>query len=407
MLKLAIEYLVHGFRSSWKLYATNVLSLMAILLLFGYLEGARRQLNLRNTVFSGETVVKLKADLPGAEAALRTGLPGLKSVSRKIRAPVGYKALGKDAVGQAELLGAELGADLRAGEDEPLASWLEFASGRPMRNDQEILVPESFRADSGVGVGDSISIRGRTSRGEINSAVFRVCGIYRSPELSLFDSPRLIVSYESMGSFIQPEPRDIEYCLFFKDGVPPDDVNAQVSKALGDSGKHLVRSVESGMVSVFDVLNVSVQFNVFLVIVVFVAIAVMATVVVLVNFNIFTITFRKRMKEIGTLMAFGSPKPAIAFTLLVESLAQVLICTAAATAACLAVSLAAGGIRASGSLQILLTLLSGSDRLDIMITFARVKVCFFIMAAAVVLAQAPIAVRVLAGSPAAFLGARR
>lgn len=141
MLKLAIEYLVHGFRSSWKLYATNVLSLMAILLLFGYLEGARRQLNLRNTVFSGETVVKLKADLPGAEAALRTGLPGLKSVSRKIRAPVGYKALGKDAVGQAELLGAELGADLRAGEDEPLASWLEFASGRPMRNDQEILVP--------------------------------------------------------------------------------------------------------------------------------------------------------------------------------------------------------------------------------------------------------------------------
>jgi hypothetical protein len=402
VLKLALEYLIHGFRSSWKLYLTNIISLMVILLLFGYLEGARRELDLRNTAFSGESVVKIKVDVPGVESALRAGLPGIKSVSRKLRAAVDYKALGKNAVGEAELIGA----DLRPGAD-PLSSWLEIISGRTMENDQEILVPESFLADSDVGVGDSISVKGKTSGGELNSAVFWVCGIYRSPELSLFASPRLIVGYDSMRSFLQPGPQDVEYCLFFRGGSPPDSINALVSRAVDDPGKRKVESVKSGIVSVFDVLNISVQFNVFLVIVVFVAIAVMATVIVLVNFNIFTITFRKRQKEIGTLMAFGSPTRAIALALLVESLAQVLVCTGVASLACLAISLAASRIRVGGSLQLLLTLLSGSDRLDLMITFAQMKTCFLLMVSAVVLAQAPISIRILAGSPAAFLGARR
>ena len=96
--------------------------------------------------------------------------------------------------------------------------------------------------------------------------------------------------------------------------------------------------MESGKISVFDVLNISVQFNVFLLIVVFLVIAVMATVIILVNFNIFTITFRKRRKEIGTLMAFGSPTRAIALALFLESLAQVIVCTAVAASACLALS---------------------------------------------------------------------
>ena len=155
MLKLAFEYLVHGFRSSWKLYVTNILALIAILLLFGYLEGARRQLNLRNSVFSGETVVKMKVEEPDIEGELRAGLPGIASISRKIRAPVAYKALGKEAVGQAELLGV----DLRPEDGDPLSSWLEIISGRTMRNGREILVPESFLDDSNVQVGDAVSVK--------------------------------------------------------------------------------------------------------------------------------------------------------------------------------------------------------------------------------------------------------
>jgi hypothetical protein len=402
VLRLAFAYLVHGFRSSWKLYLTNVLSLMVILLLFGYLEGARRQLNLRNSAFSGEAIVKLKLELPGAESALR-GLPGAVAVTKKVRAAVSYKALGRDSIGEAELLGA----DLRPGRDPPLSRWLEIVAGRTMENDQETLVPESFVADTEARVGDSVSIQGKTSRGELNSAVFRICGVYRSSEIGLFSPPRLIVAYSSALSFLQPQPRDIEYCLFFRGGAPPADVNALVAKALDDRGMRKVLSVDSGLVSVFDVLNVSVQFNVFLVIVVFVAIAVMATVLVLVNFNIFTIGFRKRRKEIGTLMAFGAPTPVIALALFLESLAQVLICTAAAGAACFALSSALGGAKVGGSLQLLLTLLSGSDRLELAFTFGQLRTCFAIMAAAVVLAQAPIAVRVMAGSPPGFLGTGR
>ena len=227
MLKLAFEYLARGFRSSWKLYVTNILSLMAILLLFGYLDGSRRQLDLRNSVFSGETVVRLKVDVPGAEAALRSGLPTLTSLSKKLRSMVSYKALGKEAIGEAELLGV----DFRPGDGSPLARWLELVSGRTMESDQEILVPESFVEDSEVGVGDYVSVQGKTSSGELNAAVFRVCGIYRSPELSLFASPRLIVGYESARDFLQAEPKDVEYGLFFKGGVPPKDINALVAKA--------------------------------------------------------------------------------------------------------------------------------------------------------------------------------
>ena len=407
MLKLVLEYVLHGFRSTWKLYLTNILSLMAILLLFAYLEGARRQLDLRSSVFSGEVVVRMKVDIPDVEATLRRALPGVVTQSRKIRAPVTFKAPGSSAVGEAELVGARLGAGAGAGVDAPLASWLNIVSGRMMENDQEILVPESLQEGSDVKVGDSVSIQGRTSGNELTSAVFRVCGIYQSAELGLFAPPRLVVGYEGMRSFFLPGPQDIEYCLFFRGGAVPESVNALVSRAFDDPGKQKVRSVESGKASVFDVLNISVQFNVFLIIVVFVAIFVMTTVIVLVNFNIFTIVFHKRQKEIGTLMAFGSPAPTIALALMLESLAQVLICTAVATAACLAIALAAGRFRMGGSLELLLTLLSGTNRLDLQVTFAHVRSCFLIMAAAVAVAQAPVALRVLAGGPAAFLGAKR
>ncbi|MGA2546497.1 MAG: ABC transporter permease [Rectinemataceae bacterium] len=408
MLKLVFEYVLHGFRSTWKLYMTNILSLMAILLLFAYLDGARRQLDLRNSVFSGEVVVRMKVELPEVESTLKRGLPGIVALSKKIRAPVTYKAPGKSVVGEAELLGAELGPRAAAaGGDAPLASWLNIISGRMLENDQEMLVPESLLEDANIKVGDAVSVQGRTSGNELNSAMFRVCGIYRSSELGLFAAPRLIVSYESMRSFFIPGPQDIEYCLFFRGASPPESVNALVSRAFHDPGKLKVRSVESGKVSVFDVLNISVQFNVFLVIVVFVAIFVMATVIVLVNFNIFTIVFHKRQKEIGTLMAFGSPAGAIALALILESLAQVLICTAVAASACLAISLAASRFRMGGSFELLLTLLSGTDRLDLHVTFAHVRSCFLIMASAMAIAQAPVALRVLAGSPAAFLGAKR
>jgi ABC-type lipoprotein release transport system permease subunit len=409
VLKLVFEYVLHGFRSTWKLYLTNILSLMAILLLFAYLDGARRQLDLRNSVFSGEVVVRMKVDLPDVESTLKRGLPGIVALSKKIRAPVTYKAPGKSVVGEAELLGAELGPRAVTGGagDAPLASWLNIISGRMLENDQEMLVPESLLEDADIKVGDAVSVQGRTSGNELNSAMFRVCGIYQSSELGLFAAPRLIVSYESMRSFFIPGPQDIEYCLFFRGASPPESVNALISRAFHDPGKLKVRSVESGRVSVFDVLNISVQFNVFLVIVVFVAIFVMTTVIVLVNFNIFTIVFHKRQKEIGTLMAFGSPAGTIALALILESLAQVLICTVVAASACLAIALAASRFRMGGSLELLLTLLSGTNRLDLHITFAHVRSCFLIMASAVAIAQAPVALRVLAGSPAAFLGAKR
>jgi ABC-type lipoprotein release transport system permease subunit len=407
MLKLVFQYVRHGFRATWKLYATNILSLMVILLLFAWLEGARRQLDVRNTVFSGETVVRMKADLNDVEATLLAGLPGIDVLTRKIRAPVTYKAPGKGSVGEAELLGAELLSGDGGVRDAKLTSWLNIVSGRMMENDEEILIPESILEDSDVKVGDAISIQGRTAGNDLNSAVFRVCGIYQSPELGLLAAPRLIIGYEGMRSFFLPRPQDIEYCLFFRGASPPESVNALVSKAFDDPQKRKVKSVESGKVSVFDVLNISVQFNVFLVIVVFIAIAVMTTVIVLVNFNIFTIVFRKRQKEIGTLMAFGSPAARIAVALLLESLAQVLICTIAATALCLAISIAAGSFEMGGSLELLLTLLSGTNRLDLRVTFDHMRTIFLIMASAVAIAQAPVALRVLAGSPAAFLGAKR
>ena len=405
MLKLVFEYLLHGFRTTWKLYVTNILSLLVILLLFAYLEGARRELDLRNSVFSGETVVKMKLDVPDVEAALRSASPTIESVARKLRAPVTYKFPGRTVVGEAELLGAELGYGPRT--DTHLGSWLSVVSGRLMQNDQEMLVPESLLEDSEVRVGDPVLIQGKTAGNELSSAVFRICGVYRSPELGLFAPPRLIVGYEGMASFFLPGPKDIEYCLFFRGGSPPDTINALVSRAFDDADKRKVQSIESGMVSVFDVLNISVQFNVFLVIVVFIAIAVMATVIVLINFNIFTITFNKRRKEIGTLMAFGSPARTIALALLLESLAQALVCTAAAAALCWGLSLVSGQVRMVGFLKLLLTLLSGTDRLHLVITFAHLRVCLLLMASAVALAQAPIAIRVLAGGPAAFLGARR
>lgn len=402
MAKLIFAYLFHGFRKTWKLYLTNILSLVVIILLFAYLDGSKRQLNLQNSVFSGEVVVQMK-DVPSSEAIpnvdviLREQVKGIQSVSKKIRSSVTYKLPGKNNTGDAELLGVDLKAD------KNLADYLTLVSGRLMENEEDVLLPSSILENTDVKVGDSISIQGKTAENVFNSSVYKVCGIYQFPDLNLYNRPKLIIQYKTMENFYYPRVSSIEYCLFFKDSKVPETINSNISTALSDSAKTKVKSINAKQVTMMDVLNISVQFNVFLVIMVLLTILVMTSVIILVNFNIYTIIFRKRSREIGTLMAFGTPVWKIALTLFIESVLQVVLCTLIAVIACELLSLIARQQLAGGFIEVLLLLLSGTNRLDLYIQFYQVKNCFFIILTAVTISQIPILLRVLFSNPILFI----
>ena len=97
-----------GFRRLWKLYLTNTLSILFILVLFAYIDGSRRQLSLQNSAFHGDAVVKLQVDVPNAAKILKKKVPGLLTVTEKIRSSVTYRKLHTMATGNAELVGVDL-----------------------------------------------------------------------------------------------------------------------------------------------------------------------------------------------------------------------------------------------------------------------------------------------------------
>ncbi len=395
MFTLIFAELAGGFRRIWRLYLTNVLSIMLIILLYAYLDGSRRQLNLQKTVFSGEIIVKMATNIDNTEDIIKTKIKTLSYVSRKISSEVTYRVPGNNSslANSAELLGVDLLSDRN------LAGYLTLREGALPKNDREILIPSSLLQKIDIKTGGVLMVLGENAAKLENSASFRVCGIYNSPGLSLFERPRLLVKIRAMESFFMPRATDYEYCLFFRDGVIPDTINKDLRDAFDDVKREKIDSIEAMRVSSFDVLNLSVQFNVFLILIIILAIIVVITVVYLVNFNINLILFRKRQKEIGTLMSFGVRPWKIGLTLYLESVSQLLVSTAAAVALCFIISFAARQQVAGGFLEVLFVLLSGTNRIDFFIQGYQVYTAFIWLLSAVTLSQVPIFIRVLTSNP--------
>ncbi|MGA2140985.1 MAG: hypothetical protein ABSG94_01050, partial [Brevinematales bacterium] len=64
-----------SFKRIWRLYLTNIMSIMLIILLYAYIDGSRRQLNMQNTVFSGEIVVKMATNIDNTAGIISSKIP--------------------------------------------------------------------------------------------------------------------------------------------------------------------------------------------------------------------------------------------------------------------------------------------------------------------------------------------
>jgi ABC-type lipoprotein release transport system permease subunit len=395
MFTLIFAELTGSFKRIWRLYLTNILSIMLIILLYAYLDGSRRQLNLQKTVFSGEIIVKMATNIDNVEGIIRDNIKPLLYVSEKISSDVNFRMPGNNSslANSAELLGVDLS------NDKNLAGYLTLKDGSFPKNDREILIPSSLLQKIDIKTGSVLQVSGMNAVKLENSAAYRVCGIYNSPGLSLFERPRLLIKLSAMKSFFMPRPIDFEYCLFFKGGFIPDTINKDLRDAFHDTKRDIIDSIEAMRVSSFDVLNLSVQFNVFLILIIILAIIVVITVVYLVNFNINLILFRKRQKEIGTLMSFGVRPWKIGLTLYLESISQLVLSTVAAVILCFIISIAARQQVAGGFLEVLFVLLSGTNRIDFFIQEYQVYTAFIWLFSAVTLSQVPIFIRVLTSNP--------
>jgi|GEM_PF-3652796 ABC-type lipoprotein release transport system permease subunit len=384
-----------SFKRIWRLYLTNIMSIMLIILLYAYIDGSRRQLNMQNTVFSGEIVVKMATNIDNTAGIISSKIPSLLYVSEKISGDVQYHVPGNSSglANSARLTGVDISTD------KNLASYLTLKEGSMIKTGRDILIPSSLLKKIDIKIGGIIQVSGYNAAKSMNSAAYRVCGIYNSPSLTLFDSPRLLITLPAMNSYYMPSSKDIEYCLFFRDGNIPDTINKDLREAFNDTNRVIIDSIEAKRVSSFDVLNLSVQFNVFMILMIILTIIVVVTVVILVNFNINLILFRKRQQEIGTLMAFGVRAWKIGLTLYLESVLELLISTAAAVILCFIISAAARQQMAGGFLEVLFVLLSGTNRIDFFIQGYQVMTAFIWILAAVTLSQAPVFLKVLTGNP--------
>jgi ABC-type lipoprotein release transport system permease subunit len=397
MFTLIYAEIVQGFKRIWKLYLTNILSIMIIILLFAYIDGSRRQLNLQYTAYSGEVVLKLKEiankNPVDINKILSEKIPSISYISKKIRSEVQYRFTGNNNSGDAEMIGVNLK------QDHNLRNYLTLTQGKLIENEKEILVPSSMLQKTDIKIGDSIRISGKTAQDVYNAAAFKVAGIYNSPGLTLFSTPQFLISYASMEAYYMPEEKNLEYCIYFKNGKVPSEINKFIRDALDDDTLRIVDSVEIKKISSWDILNISVQFNIFLIVMIILTTIILMTITIAVNFNIYLILLRKRQKQIGTLMSFGVSSWKIGLTLLLEALVQVIISTVVAALLCYLISFLLRQQIAGGFLEVLFVLLSGTNRIDFYVQFYQISNAFLILLGAVAVSQIPLFGRLLVTNP--------
>jgi ABC-type lipoprotein release transport system permease subunit len=392
MLEIVFANIVRGARRIWRLYLTNTLSILIIILLFAYLDGAHRQLNLKNSVFLGQFVIQLSRDVVDIEQKLMRELPELDYITKKLRTDVTYRS-GFDSIGSAELIGVEAEKDIRFQE------YLTFFDGHYIEKDSDILIPSSLLQHLNVKVGDSMMVMGKTAGGQVNAGSFLISGIYNDPGFNLFRVPRLIISYDAMRQFFMPCETDIEYALYFKEGALLNNLKKRTRDAMSDSDQTLIKTMKSTETTASNVLDISVQFTLFLFVMIAITLLVLVSVVIVVNFNIYMILYRKRRKEIGTLMALGVTSPVIGTMLIVEALLQILVCLFIAFILSHIISFIASFQIASGFFELIFVLLSGTNRVDLYIQSYQVLLSGGIVISALLFSQIPLVLKIILTRP--------
>ena len=317
-------------------------------------------------------------------------------MTRKLHAGVNFrvKESGSDT---AEIIGVEFDKDVK------LTGYLSLVKGRYPENNREIMVPSSLLESVDLDIGDVVKIEGRTASRTFNRASYKVSGIYRSPGLSLFSVPRLLLTYSAMENYYQPSENNVEYCLFFKNRLIPENINVLLREAAGDKNYNRIERIETRFVTIMNVIDLSVQFNVFLVVLIAITVLVMFTVVILVNFNFSLIVFRKRKPEYGTLLSFGIRPWKISLSMYLESLVELALCALTAVALAFTVSILGQRQLADGFLESLFVLLSGTNRIDFFIKDEHILNAVFIAFAGITIARIPIIFRIMRSNPIAVM----
>jgi len=392
VLELVFANVIRAGRRIWRLYFTNTLCILVIVLLFAYLDGSHRQLNYKNSVFSGQFILQLSRKISGIEAKILKEFGEIDYVTKKIRTNVTYR-VGLESPGTAELMGVEIDTDKRFKE------YLTFYDGRFIADENEIMIPSSLLQQIEVKVGDSIMVMGKTAEGQFNTGIFIVCGIYNDPGLNLFATKRLILSYDSMRRFYLPRETDVEYALYFKENEQPPLINKRMRMALSDANHTLITKMESAEITSSNVLDVSVQFTLFLYVIMAIVIFVLVSIVIAVNFNIYMILYRKRKKEIGTLMALGVKPFVIGAILISEAFLQIAICIFLAFVVAHILSFILSFQIVSGAFELVFVLLSGTNRIDLYVQLYQLAIAGSIVIAAMLLSQIPLVIKIILTKP--------
>ncbi len=401
MWEMLINEIRYHARSMIKLYITNAFALFVIIFLLAYRDGATRQINLQKTAFAGEVVVKF-GEVTQSESELMAGLrkiPHVELITRKLRSRVDYRISGAgNALGSAEILGVDFENDLR------LVRYLSLFKGRLPQNDREILVPESLLQMGDVGVGHVVYVQGKTSAGVYNAMSFKVCGIYRSSKLTLFETPRLIVRLSAMEKFFMPKISDREFGLFFRGSQFPDEWDALWNLLKDAMGEDIaITYVDAPSASIMDVMDITTQFNIFLLVVIAFVIIALLSLVMLVNFNISSVLYRQRQPYVGAMMAMGIARWRLALMLYLESLVRLVLSLAMALVVLLVVKVILDGQVLQGVGEMLFMLLSGTSRVDLYLRPWQIGFGFGMTVLVMTLAEIPVLVQLVRSTPCELL----
>ncbi|MEJ5283684.1 MAG: ABC transporter permease [Brevinematia bacterium] len=390
---MILNEIFHGFKRIWKLYFVNVVSLVIIIMLLAYRDGSIRQMILQNNLFSGELNFRVdkNANFNQSEVLEKISkLPFVLYVAPRIKTYGEYITTGMETSGGwAELIGVNWKAD------KYLKKFINLKEGRLPEKSREVIIPSSLLQRSEIKVGDVIRISGKTSDKLYNVITCKVVGIYNSTKLTFFQQPRLLFTYEEMEKFFFPKPEEIEYAIFLKEN-PYKDIDELwnyilpfMKKEFGDG----MFTINITSLSTLNPLNVSTQFNFFLIILISLIIIVVLSIVVVVNFNVYVMIYRQKQPYIGALMAMGIPKGRINLLLYLESFVQLLCSLFIATLISIFFASLLSSRNVKGVFEVITVLMAGTNQLDFYIKPYQIALALLLNTIAITFAQLPIFVK--------------
>ncbi|MCX7571786.1 FtsX-like permease family protein [Tumebacillus sp. DT12] len=248
------------------------------------------------------------------DAALEKEIAGMPGIERVIKQTTFAGSLANESGVSAVTVIGQSGMN-----GEPLADIVNATAASSDPKSEGLYLPKSLSEELDLSVGDEVTLFVRNDAGEMRQELFAVKGVFDS--VAPWLSSNAYISLERAQQMLGSEGKSMEWLVYGEKSADLAALEAALdSKTAAKSGWQVATAEEAGGFYAGATLGFKALLIVNLSLI-FIVVAMGMT-------NLMLMASLERTKEIGTLLALGTPRAKVAWLLILEALIIALLATA-------------------------------------------------------------------------------